>query len=477
MPLYQPWDGSRYADSIGAMLLRRGDIEAQRAQQIANAQAQAQQARGQAWGGAAQNIAGSVGEALTGYMKQREEAPLRAAQVARLKANTEAQTQETEAKQRLTRQDAAFAGLFEMFPDGKIPPKELMSIYGPQKGLVIAQGLEAFHATPDPKDLDAKADVLRKRMQGMQALSPALRAQLYPEVRQKSIRDGLITADDAPEAYDEGWWAQAMSYGQAPKLQAIDPTHPVVDLNTGETVREGAPRPAPAASNPTEASLARDAASADPAISGPAREALRLLRLQRPEPQDPQARSGYFTMTPVYDAQGRPVGAVRLNARTGEITTVKPDEMGGGVTARPPGTLGQQTIANEASLDSLARLKKMFDQGAKDDIGPAEGRARSFGQKVPGGGLVTTERFANFEAATRAFQNAMIKAITGAQMSEPEAKRIMGQIPNVNDNATVWQAKYTQSVKNMEDLERRTRTDRGAPEGDALLDELLRGAP
>ena len=34
--------------------------------------------RGQAWGGAVQNIAGSVGDALTGYMKQREEAPLRA---------------------------------------------------------------------------------------------------------------------------------------------------------------------------------------------------------------------------------------------------------------------------------------------------------------------------------------------------------------------------------------------------------------
>ena len=203
-----------------------------------------------------------------------------------------------------------------------------------------------------------------------------------------------------------------------------------------------------------------------------------VLDNAQPEPQmSQQERSGYFTMTPIYDAQGRPIGAMKLNARTGETTLVKPDEMGGGVTARPPGNLGQRTVENEAALDSLGRLKDMYDKGAKDDIGPAEGRARSVGQKVPGGAFVT-ERFANFEAATRAFQNAMIKAITGAQMSEPEAKRIMGQIPNVNDNPTVWQAKYTQSVKNMEDLENRTRTDRGAPKPDptdALLDELLRG--
>jgi hypothetical protein len=176
-------------------------------------------------------------------------------------------------------------------------------------------------------------------------------------------------------------------------------------------------------------------------------------------------RAGYFTMTPVYDQQGRPVGAMKLNARTGQTEFVQPADLGG-VTARPPGNLGQRTVDNEAALDALDRLKRQFDTGAKTDIGPAEGRARRTAQAVPGGVTIMewlgqdTKRFADFDAGTRAFQNAMIKAITGAQMSEPEAKRIMGQIPAITDHPTVWDAKYAQSVENLKDLERRTRTDR-----------------
>jgi len=75
---YQAFDPSRYAGSIGDLIMRRGDIEAQRAQTVANAQSQAQQIRGQAWGGAMQNIAGSVGDAINGYMREKQEAPLRA---------------------------------------------------------------------------------------------------------------------------------------------------------------------------------------------------------------------------------------------------------------------------------------------------------------------------------------------------------------------------------------------------------------
>jgi hypothetical protein len=283
------------------------------------------------------------------------------------------------------------------------------------------------------------------------------------------VQKGLLTTEQIAAA----------KRSNQPKLEAYDPTKDIRDPVTGELKVKGTPEV-----KPETRSLQLQANEA--LKKGDTAEYARIMRVIKDEAtasRDPNAgsqeRSGYFTMTPVYDAQGRPIAAMKLNARTGEIELVKPDQLGGGVTARPPGNLGQRTVENEAALDSLARLKDMFDKGAKADIGPAEGRARSIGQKVPGGAFVT-ERFANFEAATRAFQNAMIKAITGAQMSEPEAKRIMGQIPNVNDNPTVWQAKYDQSVKNMEDLERRTRTDRGAPNAtdqtqDALLDELLRG--
>lgn len=208
-------------------------------------------------------------------------------------------------------------------------------------------------------------------------------------------------------------------------------------------------------------------------------------------------RAGYFTMLTRYDAQGRPAGAIVLDARTGLARLVDTEELGG-YTAKPPGNLAQRTIENEASLDSLERLKGMFttvrdaegkiiSEGAEADIGPAEGRFRQALHSMPGGIAVLDyfnqepERFAAFNAATRAFQNAMIKAITGAQMSEPEAKRIMGQIPNVTDNPVDWLAKYDESVLNLQDLENRLRIDRDAgrdvlpPSGvdyDALFEEV-----
>lgn len=58
-----------YADSIGAMLLHRGDIEANRAAAVGNAQAQAAQARGAAWGNAAQ----SVGQTLAAVPQQMQQ--------------------------------------------------------------------------------------------------------------------------------------------------------------------------------------------------------------------------------------------------------------------------------------------------------------------------------------------------------------------------------------------------------------------
>lgn len=166
----------------------------------------------------------------------------------------------------------------------------------------------------------------------------------------------------------------------------------------------------------------------------------------------------YFTTQPVYDSQGRPVGGIRTDHRTGQVSMIDMSALGGGQLKPPPGQLGSQSILNEASLDQLDRLKTMFDNGASDLIGPIEGRARSIGQQVPG--VPVNDTFAEFEAASMAFQNAVIKAITGAQMSEPEATRIKQQIPLPKDKPEVWRQKYAQTVKNLEDLENRLKTDR-----------------
>lgn len=103
-----------------------------------------------------------------------------------------------------------------------------------------------------------------------------------------------------------------------------------------------------------------------------------------------------------------------------------------------------------ASIDALDNLKTLFDS-AQTETGPIVGRI------APTKGLfgLTTKEQESFMAATSAFKNAIIKEITGAQMSEVEAKRIMKQVPDITDPPARWQAKWEQSKKNLEFLQKR----------------------
>jgi len=119
------------------------------------------------------------------------------------------------------------------------------------------------------------------------------------------------------------------------------------------------------------------------------------------------------------------------------------------VGAKPASAQERTDIADaRASLDSLANLKGMFDPAY---VGPIAGRAGKVKDLFGG----NTQAQSEFNAATAAFKNAIIKQITGAQMSEPEAKRIMKQVPDVNDPPSVWLARWQQSVKNIEFMEKR----------------------
>lgn len=95
-----------------------------------------------------------------------------------------------------------------------------------------------------------------------------------------------------------------------------------------------------------------------------------------------------------------------------------------------------------ASLANLDNMKSLYD---KAFVGPVAGRIGKVGDIFG----VNTESRSEFYAATSAFKNQIIKEITGAQMSEPEAKRIMKQVPDVNDPPTVWVAKWKQSKRNV----------------------------
>ena len=142
-------------------------------------------------------------------------------------------------------------------------------------------------------------------------------------------------------------------------------------------------------------------------------------------------------------------------------------------------TGGERTrIADTESMrTSLDALKGLFKP---DYVGPIAGRVGTLGQKIPG--VPVDDGQAQFYAATSAVRNAIIKAITGAQMSEPEAKRITSQIPSENDKPEVWNAKYIQSIANVERLDaalsrRQGLGNQAPPDGadddiDALIESL-----
>ncbi len=105
----------------------------------------------------------------------------------------------------------------------------------------------------------------------------------------------------------------------------------------------------------------------------------------------------------------------------------------------------------EQSLSVLDDLEKL-----KNDewLGPVTGRYTEF--KVSAPGAKVSDELAKFAAQTATLKNAVVKATTGAAMSEPEAKRIMAQIPQFTDKPNVWTQKAKATRENLDILRRRT---------------------
>lgn len=110
----------------------------------------------------------------------------------------------------------------------------------------------------------------------------------------------------------------------------------------------------------------------------------------------------------------------------------------------------KEIAETRASIDALDNLKNLFDS-AQTKTGPITGRVSPLAGLM---GMTTDEQEA-FMAATFAFKNAIIKEITGSQLSEHEANRIMKQVPDITDPPARWKAKWEQSRKNLEMLQKR----------------------
>ncbi len=124
----------------------------------------------------------------------------------------------------------------------------------------------------------------------------------------------------------------------------------------------------------------------------------------------------------------------------------------------------EKTATGLATLDVLGNLKKLFDS-PDTRTGPVVGR---IDPRIGQIGL-TSRNQEDFMAATSAFKNQIIKEITGAQMSEVEAVRIMKQVPDITDHPDRWEAKWRQSVQNIQFLQRRRQQIQGGVTPDPFV--------
>lgn len=160
-----------------------------------------------------------------------------------------------------------------------------------------------------------------------------------------------------------------------------------------------------------------------------------------------------FVPFPMYPAVTMgPQGPGTLDKRTGVFTPATMAGTGEPV-GRPLGAGEVEKVAGGESgvglVNSLIALKRE-NPWINDNLGPAAGRMSGFKAAMPG--VTVPPAMARFRADTATLRNAVIKAITGAQMSEPEAQRIREQIPEITDKPEVWDEKARSTIQNLENM-------------------------
>jgi len=134
-------------------------------------------------------------------------------------------------------------------------------------------------------------------------------------------------------------------------------------------------------------------------------------------------------------------------------------EMSLGLKPKPtnPSATAQQELSNaDYSRQAMKNLKSLYKSDYIGYPGKKElTKLRGYTSGLSGGIIepVTKEQEA-FMAATGTLKNYMIKLITGATVRAGEEKRIMSQVPSEADYETAWNAKYEQTLKNIDMLEK-----------------------
>jgi hypothetical protein len=180
-----------------------------------------------------------------------------------------------------------------------------------------------------------------------------------------------------------------------------------------------------------------------------------------------------YQLTPYTTPDGQVAGLARINVQTGEVIPVQLPE--GTQPGRASAATQEKTAARETTRVRIEEIGRMFEDFGKGLVGPVAGRALRAKMAIPGAEVSEAE--ATFVAEVDALTNQVIKEITGAQMSEPEAARIKRQLPKVEDKPSVFRARLAATLRNLDEMRQQIQMRGRATPGASWKDELNQRKP
>ena len=219
---YTPYR-NQYVGSITDLMGRGRDAEAQALIDSANAQAQAAQVSGQAWGGAVQSIGNTIA-AIPGQMQAQQDRDLEReatqADIGLIAARTESMAAEDQRRIAAAAQaDEQDIRISAVLANPNRTTEDFVRIMGPQDGITFAAGL---HKLEDdsvvPLSPSDRAEHLRGIARSMALLSPELQAEYWPATRARLLADERLRLrpEDIPEQPNQAFLDGIRNYDVEP---------------------------------------------------------------------------------------------------------------------------------------------------------------------------------------------------------------------------------------------------------------------
>ena len=132
-----------------------------------------------------------------------------------------------------------------------------------------------------------------------------------------------------------------------------------------------------------------------------------------------------------------------------------------GLGTKGKNTLQTSLIDGQASIDRFKSIGESFDpkflEKGEQGMNFLRGWGEKLGMNIGKSGRNALEQYTTFRQKTMENLNLYIKEITGAQVSEHEAVRLMQALPNLNDSPTEFRAKMRSVVRTMDAAQVRAR--------------------